>query len=121
MNSRNITHPRKRVILNLTRSLWLFAAAVIHEKQCFDAWMVPPNSMELVILSNKILQGSVADSTQGLSPVQDRDNVYRQHIQSPSQLAILGTAVVHINNNFVERSYCSLRFALAQPRERTFK
>lgn len=32
MNSRNITHPGNRVILNLTRSLWLFVAAVIHEK-----------------------------------------------------------------------------------------
>lgn len=39
----------------------MFAAAVIHEKEYFDVRMVPLNSMGLVILSNKVLQGSVAD------------------------------------------------------------
>lgn len=37
-----------------------------------------------------------------------RQCLARRHIQFPSQLATPGTAVIHINNNFVERSYCSL-------------
>lgn len=45
------------------------------KKMFFDAWTVPLNSMELVILSNMILQGSVADFTKKLSPLEDRDNV----------------------------------------------
>lgn len=37
-----------------------------------------------------------------------RQCLTRQHIQSPSQLATPGTAVIHINSSFVERPYCNI-------------
>lgn len=37
-----------------------------------------------------------------------RQCLARQHIQSPSQLATPGTAVIHINSSFVERPYCNI-------------